>query len=752
MAPPSFAPPQPPISTPPHPQPLPAPTSPPPTLTSATPPPGALPPPATPPLASSMPVAPPAAPPDAPSAAAAPLPSPAAPPLAAPSLASVPPPAQPAQPAAPSLPVSAAPLAAAASLQTSASHQAPSPPAPADEHTPGDDIGEIVVEAEAPTPTPARTGTAAPAQGAISSKRRPREPILDPWSEDAEPAAPPRPPQEIITSNGDTYLVARRHPSTPQPGDEEEDEVVTSAAPLDLTLKRKPISARPPAPPAPAAARTRPATPTGNEPPGHLGASADSVPAKGTANSASDSAKIDPPASADASPAESTIEGTIVIELSDSDLEAPMSSRLATPPPSPQAAEQDDDLQTKATPSRGEPAPDGAEVQAPRPRALDEASGEPAPEPVEEVLDDADLALVEEPPAQAPAAAQRPASATDARAPASVEALPDLAAAPRVEVPAVEGRRSAAGESADLAAMALDAPPNAPPETEALAAVDLAREIAPDLPRPGAASAAPAADAAALTGRDLEQIEAFADLPEEMHDELALAARVEDLSSDEELAVDGAALVLRGDAAVCANIVDIPAERAATRTLVPSRGTLEEGIPLRVVAGADGARVAIWGQATIDHALRSCPWVLDELRTVADRIQSLAGATMGPLGELEDPLLRRVLGRLRLRGLAPGEHFIHAGNPIPGLVIIGAGALELIAERSQALTGTARPGELLFASELLGGQPAPSIARAAGGGALVLLADHPTLRELFESTPELLSILAQSVSMDAQRG
>ncbi|WP_162144045.1 cyclic nucleotide-binding domain-containing protein [Sorangium cellulosum] len=650
------------------------------------------------------------------------------------------------------MPVSTAPLAAAASLQTSASHQAPSPPAPADEQAPGDDIGEIVVEAEAPTPTPARTGAAAPAQGAISSKRRPREPILDPWSEDAEPAAPPRPPQEIITSNGDTYLVARRHPSTPQPGDEEEDEVVTSAAPLDLTLKRKPISARPPAPPAPAAARTRPATPTGNEPPGHLGASADSVPAKGAANSASDSAKIDPPASADASPAESTIEGTIVIELSDSDLEAPMSSRLAAPPPSPQAAEQDDDLQTKATPSRGEPAPHGDEVQAPRPRALDEASGEPAPEPVEELLDDADLALVEEPPAQAPAAAPRPASATDARAPASVEALADLAAAPRVGAPAVEGRRSAAGESADLAAMALDAPPSAPPETEALAALDLAPEIAPDLPGPGAASAAPAADAAALTGRDLEQIEAFADLPEEMHDELALAARVEDLSSDEELAVDGAALVLRGDAAVCANIVDIPAERAATRTLVPSRGTLEEGIPLRVVAGAEGARVAVWGQATIDHALRSCPWVLDELRTVADRIQSLAGATMGPLGELEDTLLRRVLGRLRLRGLAPGEHFIHAGNPIPGLVIIGAGALELVAERSQAIAGTARPGDLLFASELLGGQPAPSIARAAGGGALVLLADHPTLRELFESTPELLSILAQSVSMNAQRG
>ncbi|KYF92259.1 hypothetical protein BE17_31910, partial [Sorangium cellulosum] len=323
-----------------------------------------------------------------------------------------------------------------------------------------------------------------------------------------------------------------------------------------------------------------------------------------------------------------------------------------------------------------------------------------------------------------------------------------IAAAPP-QVPAAELPGPDAGEAIDLAAMVLDLPPAAPPAAGEIAALDIDPEIAPDLPQLGAAGATPGA---ALTGRDIEQIEAFADLPEEMHEELARAAHVGDLAPDEELAVDGAALVLSGSAAVCANIVDMPAERAAIRTLVPARGTLEEGIPLRVVAAAGGARVAIWNQTTIDNALRTCPWVLDELRTVADRLQSLAGATMGPLGELEETLLRRVLGRLRVRGLEPGEQLIHAGNPMPGLVIIGAGALELVDERSHDTLGAARPGELLFASELLGGQPAPSIARAAGGGALVLIADHPVLRELFESTPELLSILAQSVSLHAQRG
>ncbi|WP_437334197.1 cyclic nucleotide-binding domain-containing protein [Sorangium sp. So ce394] len=571
------------------------------------------------------------------------------------------------------------------------------------------------------------------------------------------------------------YLVARRPPSTPQAGDEEE--VVTSAAPLDLALKRKPISARPPAPPAPAppapapqapapqapapqapapqapapqvpaAPRARAATPSGSEPPGHLGASADDVISKGAGAAAIPATTIEPAASTEEPSPISTPDGTVVIELSDSDLDAPTSSRLDSPFPAPQAAAQGDDLQAKAGPPLDEPASGGAADPAQRPLELDAATAEPTAE--EELLDDADIALVEEPATQATAVEPLPAGDASLSTDASQPFVTDAAQPGAL---AVEGPAPDAGETIDLAAIVLDPPPGSPLGEGTVATADLDPEQAPDLPQPEAASASPpAAGAAPLTGRDLEHVEAFADLPEEMHDELALAAHVEDLAPDEELAVYGAALVLSGSAAVCATIVDAPAEHAAIRALVPSRGTLEEGIPLRVVAGARGARVAIWDQATIDNALRTCPWVLDELRAVADRLQSLAGVTMGPLGELEETLLRRVLGRLRLRSLEPGEPLIHAGNPMPGLVIVGAGTLELVAERTQELAGAARPGELLFASELLGGQPAPAIARAAGTGALVLIVDHPALRELFESTPELLSILAQSVSLDAQR-
>ncbi|WP_437952185.1 cyclic nucleotide-binding domain-containing protein [Sorangium sp. So ce296] len=730
-------------------------------------------------------MAPPAAPPPPPPAASSPSAPPlAAPPLSAPPLpppsaapsplAAPPPPPPPAAPA-PSAPPPAAPplapLASAAPPPPSTPPYAPSPAALTEVHAPDDDIGEILVEAPIPTPAPARTETAAPTVATAGSRRKPREPILDPWSDDAEIAAPPRPLQETITASGDMYLVARRPPSTPQAGDEEE--VVTSAAPLDLALKRKPISARPPAPPAsappasappapapqapapqaptpqaPAAPRARAATPSGSEPPGHLGASADDVISKGAGAAAIPATTIEPAASTEEPSPISTPDGTVVIELSDSDLDAPTSSRLDSPFPASQAATQGDDLQAKAGPPLDEPASGAAADPSQRALELDAATAEPTAE--EELLDDADIALVEEPATQATAVEPLPAGDASLAADASQPFVTDAAQPGAL---AVEGPGPDAGETIDLAAIVLDPPPGSPLGEGTVATADLDPGQAPDLPQPEAASASPpAAGAATLTGRDLEHVEAFADLPEEMHDELALAAHVEDLAPDEELAVYGAALVLSGSAAVCATIVDAPAEHAAIRALVPSRGTLEEGIPLRVVAGARGARVAIWDQATIDNALRTCPWVLDELRAVADRLQSLAGVTLGPLGELEETLLRRVLGRLRLCSLEPGEPLIHAGNPMPGLVIVGAGTLELVAERTQELAGAARPGELLFASELLGGQPAPAIARAAGSGALVLIVDHPALRELFESTPELLSILAQSVSLNAQRG
>lgn len=300
------------------------------------------------------------------------------------------------------------------------------------------------------------------------------------------------------------------------------------------------------------------------------------------------------------------------------------------------------------------------------------------------------------------------------------------------------------------AAAAAPAPAPAPAAAPALAAAPAPAAAAAPAPAPSPAAEPPLVAAptppkpsqAQLSGKELDGLQAFADLPEEMHEALARAARVELLAPEEEVAQFGVALVLDGEASVCTSIVDTPALHAVARTLVPSRGSIPEGIPLRVVAATAGTRVAVWEQATIDDALRTCPWVVDELREAADRLQAFAGATIGPLGELDDERLGAVLDELRLQVVQPGEPVVLHGHPMPGLIVVGAGTVELHEDGQQGPVGAARPGDLLFPGELLSGQPAPATARASAGGALLLLGEHRVLRQLFERIPDLIPILS----------
>jgi hypothetical protein len=203
----------------------------------------------------------------------------------------------------------------------------------------------------------------------------------------------------------------------------------------------------------------------------------------------------------------------------------------------------------------------------------------------------------------------------------------------------------------------------------------------------------------------------------------------------------GAALVVEGEALVCARIADTPARRERPGALVPARGTLREGVPLRVVAGAAGAVVAVWEPAFVGDALRACPWVLDELRRQADHLQALAGATLGPLGELDDRSRDLVLPRLALRVVAPGEALVERDDKNVGLAVVGAGTLALFEGEPEALAREARPGEALFADALVRHAPVACTARAGAAGALVLFADRKLAHELLVSVAPLLEAL-----------
>jgi CRP-like cAMP-binding protein len=168
---------------------------------------------------------------------------------------------------------------------------------------------------------------------------------------------------------------------------------------------------------------------------------------------------------------------------------------------------------------------------------------------------------------------------------------------------------------------------------------------------------------------------------------------------------------------------------------------LTEGIQLRAVAESLGAEVAVWQPSDFEHVLETCPWVAEELRVVADRYQALAGAAMGPLGDrLDDGMRALITERAEIRYLQPGDLVHEQGKAVAGLVVVGAGHVELVIDG--VVTETLGPGDLPFASAVLSHEKSPATVRAGQTGALVLIVDRMATHELLVSVPPLLELLA----------
>jgi hypothetical protein len=275
------------------------------------------------------------------------------------------------------------------------------------------------------------------------------------------------------------------------------------------------------------------------------------------------------------------------------------------------------------------------------------------------------------------------------------------------------------------------------PTTEVAALTDLPRAPLPEAPR---AEALPVD--APFAGLSLADVEALADLPDDERAALERSARVQRLSKDEEVEGFALAFVVEGGVTVAATIADSPAERLAAGAVLKAKGTLaEESVPLKLVAPEDGVVVATWTQEQIEHAFRSCPWVDEELRAQANRVQALVGLSLGPIAERLDADLRmQVTSRLDVRELAAGEVLVEAGQPVRTMVVVGQGKLELL--EGDAVRAELGPGDILFPTEILGAGAAPRTARAAEGGALVLHADRAVAQELMVTCPPLLEIFA----------
>ncbi len=287
---------------------------------------------------------------------------------------------------------------------------------------------------------------------------------------------------------------------------------------------------------------------------------------------------------------------------------------------------------------------------------------------------------------------------------------------PRPPLPPSIGRLSAASRAFETEEVVTSAPPIVGPTATLPARMRTpAPQRPPKPPQPQATDVPP-------SPVDLTQVDAFGDLPDEARDAFAQAATVHSLAVDEE--VSGFA-------------------RLGAGAVLRARGTIEQVAPLRLVGALEGARVATWDELAVADAFRTCLWVEDELRVAGDLLQALVGVTMGPLGERLDPVLRAdVTSRLRLRTLAEHEIFATRGNLVSGLLVVGAGELELLAEDGEPNGTVLRPGEFVFPNEALRAGPAPNSLRAGKGGALVLLAERGVAQELLVTCPPLLEIFA----------
>jgi CRP-like cAMP-binding protein len=239
----------------------------------------------------------------------------------------------------------------------------------------------------------------------------------------------------------------------------------------------------------------------------------------------------------------------------------------------------------------------------------------------------------------------------------------------------------------------------------------------------------------------LGEVRGLEDLPPEGQVSLVRQATIETLNTEEEVSSFGLALVVRGAVNVMPTIADVSCARASKGEIVWSQGNLEDGVALRLVAAEDSTEVAVWDASVLNAAVRDLPWVIEDLKTLADRYQALAGVAMGPMGErLDDALRSMVTDRCEVKRLLAGEELVEKGKPVGGMYIIAAGRIEIA--DGDVVDSELGPGDFLFASQVLSGGAAPHSARAGKGGALVLFAGRQVAHELLLSVPPLLEVFA----------
>jgi hypothetical protein len=246
--------------------------------------------------------------------------------------------------------------------------------------------------------------------------------------------------------------------------------------------------------------------------------------------------------------------------------------------------------------------------------------------------------------------------------------------------------------------------------------------------------------ATVVDGLSLEVVEVLADLPEEAQADLVKGAALVRLAAGDALVLsEGAALVTRGSVNVTLTNSEVSAARVSAGSVIAARGSIEGGA-LRLISDDATTHLVTWSDEQLNRAMQDCPWVVDDLRLIADRFHAHASAGLGPLGQrLDDALRAAVYERLEVRVLSPSESIAERGKPLQGLFVVAMGDLEVENGTKARRIGA---GEFVFPGCVIGAEMAPADVRAGPKGGLVLFATRPVAHELMMSVPPLLEILA----------
>ena len=237
-------------------------------------------------------------------------------------------------------------------------------------------------------------------------------------------------------------------------------------------------------------------------------------------------------------------------------------------------------------------------------------------------------------------------------------------------------------------------------------------------------------------------LDALGQLSPSLREGLLQAATIESLSAEEEITISGLAFVITGHAAIQATVAEASAGILNAGELHYAKSPISETVSLRLVAEADHTQIALWDAKTAEDVLSSSPELLERLKVASARVQAIVGCSMGAMGERLDESLRTLaIERLETRILQPNEVLAAAGLPVPGMVIIGVGTVDIDDDGGE-VKDKLLPGDFLFATEVLGAEAAPATARAGARGAIVLFGARAVAYELLVTCPPLLEIFA----------